>query len=142
MWPKLSIREIGFESEGEEYNAEETNSDKKEPEVDLLDQKLFGGQALDENGDELIQGPDGAIDVESSEDPNKKDVKVKRKRIKLKLDEERLTNGIENLAPYFCQTFTESDTSPNDEYPDTTCKRYQWRTKHTNTHLHNKPIWW
>lgn len=111
--------DLGFESEGEEYNAEETNGDKKEPEVDLLDQKLFGGQALDENGDDLIQGPDGAIDVESSEDPNKKDVKVKRKRIKLKLDEQRLTNGIENLAPYFCQTFTESDTSPNDEYPDT-----------------------
>jgi hypothetical protein len=110
--------DLGFESEGEEYNAGIDN-DVTEPKVDMLDQKLFGGQALDENNDELNQGPDGAIDVESSE-VDKKDVKVKRKRVKLKLDTERLSNGIENLAPYFCQTYTESSNNNNDEYPDET----------------------
>ncbi len=108
--------DLGFESEGEEYNAGIDN-DLTEPKVDLLDQKLFGGQALNENNDDLNQGPDGAIDVESSE-VDKKEVKVKRKRIKLKLDTERLSNGIENLAPYFCQTYTESSNNSKDEYPD------------------------
>ena len=102
--------DLGFESEGEEYNAADDDG-KAEPEVDLLDQKLFGGQALEKDNEDLENGPDGAIDVETTEAASKNEVKVKRKRVKLKLDEERLCNGIEGLAPYFCQTITEETVS-------------------------------
>ena len=102
--------DLGFESEGEEYNAADDDG-KAEPEVDLLDQKLFGGQALEKDNEDLEKGPDGAIDVETTEAASKNEVKVKRKRVKLKLDEERLCNGIEGLAPYFCQTITEETAS-------------------------------
>ena len=117
--------DLGFESEGDEYNAADDGDDdgKAEPEVDMMDQKLFGGQALEkDNNEELENGPDGAIDVESTEAASKNEVKVKRKRVKLKLDEDRLCNGIEGLAPYFCHTITEdvlgnSTDGGNEEDP-------------------------
>jgi hypothetical protein len=101
--PDDGMIDLGFDSEGEEYNAQHAaNAAGSEPAPDV--DKPYENQNTDKLGDGL---PDAvAVTGENSTEQENVPKPLKKKRKRPKLDEDRLTGreGLEALAPAFCRT--------------------------------------